>query len=640
MKKTLFALILSTSFLQLKSQNDTTLQKTFDEIIINASRQQAFATGTRKDFADSIFKNSYKFLSLSSVLNFSGSLLIRNYGPGNISTSSLRGGNSYQTSVSWDGFSLNNNINGLCDFNLIPSFLFDEISINPGIPSGIQGSGSIGGGINISNSKSNENITEFLQTYGSFSSINTGLKNNFNKRNFTNSLKAFYSFSKNDYSFKNITEQNNPEYKLKNAKTLMFTLIDELYFDVKKIGKFKIAYWTTHSERQIPPTMIMQESKAFQNDKSNKISLKWSKKINNLSLNLSSINQKDYLKYNDIEQNINSITNNNTYIGDFELRYYLHNQSVSGFGVTATKSIALVENVSLIDHFLYNNSVRNQISFWGSQILKLKPFRTEISLIFRKDFYEKKWLPIVPSAGFRSKINNNFVLYGQWGKVYRVPTMNDLYWEPGGNPFLNPESGYQFEQSISFNKKNKNFEVSSSATYFSRVINNWIQWQPVSSQIWSPFNLGKVHSRGFELRNSIKIKISKKAYCQLGINSNFIKSENIYKNDKNFGKQLIYVPFYNHSSFITFVISKTSIIVHTFTVSKRFTSNDNTEKINAYTIFNTSLKHTLNHKNTTTDLFLRINNILNTNYSEIAWRPMPNRNFESGINIRFKKNKK
>lgn len=635
-------LLISTSVLLsllAKSQVDTLLHKSFDEITISASRQQIYTSGNRKDFADSLILSSFKNFQLSQILNFTGSLAVRSYGPGNLATATLRGGNSYQTSVSWDGFTINNPVNGMCDFNLIPSFLFENISIYPGIPSSIQGSGSISGGINISGDGVKKNETEFLQTYGSFSTINTGLKNTISSKNVSNSIKTFYSKSANDYPFKNIAEEGSPRQKLSNSLTLLFSIIDEISLTTKKSGNFKIAYWFTSAQRQIPPTMLMPLSKAFQNDVSHKTSLKWSKNIKKLNIRVNSIYQNDYLKYNDIDQNINSITHNETYINDAILSYKLNKNSISGIGFTSSSSTATVENITTTDTSLYNKSTRNQISLWASQFYKIEKLKTEFSLSFRQDVVENSFLPFIPSFGYKTFLNKNFSIFGQMGKVYRIPTLNDLYWNPGGNPNLKPESGFQFEQSLAFENIRKKLELSSTITGFSRVVNNWIQWQPVSSAIWSPMNIGKVYSRGVEFRNSLKIKIKNKTYCKTGLNLNLTKSENIYKNDKNEGKQLIYVPYFNSSVFTAFVISKTSLIIQATSIGERFTSNDNTENIEGFTIVNFSAKQTFESKKTTFDLFLRINNLIDKNYEEMAWRPMPGRNYETGICINFKHKK-
>ena len=39
-------------------------------------------------------------------------------------------------------------------------------------------------------------------------------------------------------------------------------------------------------------------------------------------------------------------------------------------------------------------------------------------------------------------------LKGSTAYNYRFPSMNDLYWRPGGNPDVKPEEGYSYDASI------------------------------------------------------------------------------------------------------------------------------------------------------------------------------------------------
>ena len=44
----------------------------------------------------------------------------------------------------------------------------------------------------------------------------------------------------------------------------------------------------------------------------------------------------------------------------------------------------------------------------------------------------------------RGDFQNQFAL----GTYYRLPTLNELYWNPGGNPALDPERSYGMKYSI------------------------------------------------------------------------------------------------------------------------------------------------------------------------------------------------
>ena len=63
------------------------------------------------------------------------------------------------------------------------------------------------------------------------------------------------------------------------------------------------------------------------------------------------------------------------------------------------------------------------------------------------DYYLKQWLKLKANAS----------------RLYRIPTLNDLFWKEGGNQNLLPENGYAFESGIQFilpkNKKKYSLEL-------------------------------------------------------------------------------------------------------------------------------------------------------------------------------------
>ena len=94
------------------------------------------------------------------------------------------------------------------------------------------------------------------------------------------------------------------------------------------------------------------------------------------------------------------------------------------------------------------------------------------------------------------------------GKVYRFPTINDLYWSPGGNENLNPENGYSTDLGLLWTKDLSNTQLYFEPTIYSRWIDNWIIWQPTGTY-WSPMNVKKVWNRGIETNSSISFKREK-----------------------------------------------------------------------------------------------------------------------------------
>ena len=95
-------------------------------------------------------------------------------------------------------------------------------------------------------------------------------------------------------------------------------------------------------------------------------------------------------------------------------------------------------------------------------------------------------------------LNQTYSLKTSWGKAFRAPTFNDLYWPQGGNKELKPEIGQSFEILLSSQTE----KVLSQLGFFYRNVKNLISWAPLGKDgNWQPFNLNKYSGRGIELEN-------------------------------------------------------------------------------------------------------------------------------------------
>jgi hypothetical protein len=68
-------------------------------------------------------------------------------------------------------------------------------------------------------------------------------------------------------------------------------------------------------------------------------------------------------------------------------------------------------------------------------------------------------------------------------RIFRLPTMNDLFWSPGGNPNLIPESGWDLKASFSLQNKHNILKFEA----FAGRLNNGIIWRP-NGLFWQPIN--------------------------------------------------------------------------------------------------------------------------------------------------------
>lgn len=119
--------------------------------------------------------------------------------------------------------------------------------------------------------------------------------------------------------------------------------------------------------------------------------------------------------------------------------------------------------------------------------------------------YGDKWLPKV---GIVYQPQDKLSFYANWGKVFKAPNFDQLYWYESwgsfggmyGNPNLQPETGFTTEAGIKY-QINPNHYVS--ATFFHRELNDAIRWvgrdYPGYVSIWSSENIDSFRTQGFTI---------------------------------------------------------------------------------------------------------------------------------------------
>jgi iron complex outermembrane receptor protein len=225
-------------------------------------------------------------------------------------------------------------------------------------------------------------------------------------------------------------------------------------------------------------------------------------------------------------------------------------------------------------------------------------------------------------------------------KSYRIPTFNDLYWTPGGNPNLLPESSWTEELTIAIYKKWSKSKLEYSATGYNRNVKDMISWVP-SASYWVPMNISEVWSRGVEHRFKYSLNYLDWKVI-LNVNVDYVRStskKTLVANDVAIGKQLIYVPAWFGGANVT--VQKKHVYVtyaHQYT-DLRFTSRDHVEWLPSFSIGNiaagytkTILKPTGNYA---FNFYAKCNNVFNVQYQTVAWRPLPGINFQLGCTIAF-----
>ncbi|MCA1747428.1 MAG: TonB-dependent receptor, partial [Bacteroidales bacterium] len=154
------------------------------------------------------------------------------------------------------------------------------------------------------------------------------------------------------------------------------------------------------------------------------------------------------------------------------------------------------------------DTVRTEASLFGGLYFSAaEPLQLAVQL--RKDFVSDHNAPLIYTLGasYRPLEKHDLVIKGNFARNYHHPTLNDLYWQPGGNPDLLPEEGYSGEITVQYAAAAEGRSVSTALTGYHARINDWILWLPGFKGYWEPVNVAEVRSSGLEYQLAVKVAV-------------------------------------------------------------------------------------------------------------------------------------
>ena len=565
--------------------------------------------------------------SMSCILEEETTNYLKYYSPGNLSTISTRGGNASQTSLVYNDFVLNNPLNGIVDFSSIPSIFFNSVNVMYGLPSSNWGNGGLAGAIILNNETIEKKTLEVGSVFGSYNQSTNFLKVNYSKKRISSSLKFFRQSAENNYKFLNL---NNQKISQENAAFQHSALMSDSKINFSN-STLKIVLFSQKLERQVPKGMLESYTNAFQTDLNHRFFINYKYNLDNSFIELKTAYYDEQNAYVDSIRNIFSENPCKTIVNQINYSKTLNKFNFLKLNLTNSLAKSNGDN--------YENEVQiNRLSLTG--IYKINnPTKKWKQLFNSRIILDSKNLsPLTFSYSLNRVLAKDFNIYVNMGKVYRFPTINDLYWSPGGNENLNPENGYSTDLGFLWSKDLSNAQLYFEPTMYSRWIDDWIIWQPTGTY-WSPMNVKKVWNRGIETNSSMSFK-KREVNFNFSLKTAYNLSTNIdiYNiNDASLGQQLIYVPHYKFI-FKSQIAYRTIRItyIHNYT-GYRYTSRDNLNYLPSFNLGRLFLSWDFEFKKYPTKIFYKINNLYNTNYQLVINRPMPLINHEIGINFKINK---
>lgn len=642
------------------------------EVIGKRSLKEIGTTQTKMD--STVLKENIA-LSVADVLTFNSPIFVKSYGRATLSTVSFRGTSASHTQVTWNDMKISNPMLGMTDFSTIPSYFIDDASLLHGTSSVNETGGGLGGAVKLSTKPANAEGfgLQYIQGVGSFWSFDEFLRLTYGNRHWQTSTRIVFSSSPNNYKYRNhdkkeniydenmnIIEQYYPIERNKSGSYKDLHILQEAYYNTNRGNRFGLNAWYINSNRELP--MITTDygvDTEFENRQREQtfrgifiydhLAEQWKigTKVGYIFTWLAYDYKRD-LGNGIMAHMTRSRSRVNTIYGQLNTEYFIGQKWLFTANISAHQHFVRSEDKNIIlqygDKAIVGYNVA-AIELSGAASVKYQPIdRIGLSVVVREELFGNKWSPIIPALFFESLLSKpgNLTLKLSGSRNYRFPTLNDLYFLPGGNPNLRNEKGWTYDAGLSFAVGTKNlYRLTGSATWFDSYIDDWIIWLPTTKGFFSPRNLKKVHAYGVELQADFDIQFSKDWLFALNTTFSFTPSINIGEPitsaDKSVGKQLPYVPKISAN-----IVGRLSWRTWSFTYkwchySERFTMSSNditlTGRLPKYYMSNITLEKQLHISWADWSLKGTINNLFNEDYLSVLGRPMPGINFEIFVGI-------
>ncbi|MBQ5857230.1 MAG: TonB-dependent receptor [Bacteroidales bacterium] len=667
-------LILSSVFANAQENDDIRWYLNLPEISIYAERPIK-EIGVQQTKMDSIVLKENIALSVADVLTFNSSIFVKNYGRATLSTVSFRGTSASHTQVSWNGMKINNPMLGMTDFSMIPSYFIDDATLLHGTSSVNETGGGLGGSIQLSTKPAKEDGfgLQYIQGVGSFKTFDEFLRLTYGNEHWQTSTRVVYSSSPNDFEYRNhdkkenvydenmnIIDQYYPIERNRSGAFKDFHFLQEAYYNTMKGDRFGFNAWYINSNRELPMLTVDYGDDTYFENRQRENTLRsvmsWDHVRENWKMGAKAgyIHTKMNYDYKrDLGNGImahmtQSRSKINTFYGQAEGEYYIGKKWLFTVNVAVHQHFVESRDKSVMLQDGNEGTVgyhKARIELTNSASIKWRPVdRLGMSVVIREEMFGNEWTPIIPAFFIDGVISKkgDVVAKASVSRNYRFPSLNDLYFMPGGNPDLKKEIGWTYDAGFSFALGREGvYSLSGSANWFESFINDWIIWLPTTKGFFSPDNIKDVHAYGIEMKGDLEVILSKE--WKLGLNGTLSWTPSINEGeprspaDKSVGKQLPYVPEY--SSTVTGRLSwkSWSFLYKWCYYSERFTMSSNditlTGKLPEYFMSNIALEKIISCKWADFSIKGAINNLFNEEYLSVLSRPMPGINFEIFLGI-------
>ncbi|MCD8165287.1 MAG: TonB-dependent receptor [Bacteroides sp.] len=603
-------------------------------------------------------------VSVADAIRYFSGVQIKDYGGiGGLKTVNIRSMGTQHVGVFYDGIQLGNAQNGQVDLGRFSMDNMEAISLYNGQKSSIFQPAkdfASAGSVYMTTRKPDfegdkKDKLKISLTGGSFETINPSVlwEHRVGSR-LDLSLNAEYMYTSGRYKFSYKKKEGYDTTEVRrNGDVRAFRMEGGLYGRIED-GEWRIKVYGYNSERGYPGASVREEPGKFKHedrqwDTNFFIQSSWRKyRSERYSLLLNGKYAYDYLHYlSDPRLDVTTMYVNNHYRQQETYFSAAHKVTLAeGWRVSVASDLQHnTLHADLVD-FVYPsrytvlNAVATAFDFkrlkvQGSLLYTYVHDRTKLVGASAGD--KNEWTPTVV-AMYRPFRERDLSLRAFYKRIFRMPTLNDLYYTFIGNKYLNPEYTTQYNVGVVYRrafpgKSFRSLDIQVDA-YLNQVDNKIIA-MPTSNQFqWTMVNLGYVEIRSLDAGVQGEFRLGKVS-VHPRLNYTYQKAQDLTDSSEEwYGGQIPYIPWHSGSAIIGAAYKGWDLNYSFIYTGERYESRANIPENYAQPWYthDMSLSRRIPLRKTDLRVTAELNNIFNQQYEVVQCYPMPGTNFKIKIN--------
>lgn len=631
-----FLISLDVAFAQ--NENDTTVQYRLKEVVVTGTRLTDISDKTPSSVTtlDKAMLEAKNGDVVAAAIQGSPGIYLRSYGSGGaLATLSVRGQNPEHTLVLVDGQRYSNFQNGNTDLGIFSLANIERIEMARGGYSSLYGADAVGGVINIIMQRPQEQLHSLVSsTAGSYGyqSFQGSVSGGESGVGFAGDAKiergrGDYQYYFDDGLHRTLLRRDDSDFRMVNAGAkISGAALSSLNYSVST----RYADADRGSPNGVSSTTNMNLARLRDRDVFVQAGIDWMGN-ENIVPRLNSSFHYGHQTYTDPTYASDDYYFNRTVTFSPEVRFSFS----PGLKGVAGADIARASIVSDI----VTEKVRNAQSVFLSTEHVISLDNALISdVIFypsiRYDRYSDVTSDVSPKLGINAGVlrSPNIRVRASYGKSFRMPTFNEMYFKYGGNPLLQPERSLGFDAGVVAGY-GEYHRFSAEANYFAIHTRDRIVWSLDPDFNYTPKNIREVASNGVELIAGWQTADGKYSLNCNSTWTNATKQNEDFPGDPTLNKKLVYVPERIVNLSATTSVYGVVLSLRETWVSRRFTSETNDKQLPAYAATDIAVRRSFGFGGASLFVKGEVTNLFNESYQIISTYPMPLREFRVTVGV-------